>query len=244
MQKQRKLEELKLLDTDFKNFGAESHRYTFNLKIEEEEILVFENKHKIKLPENYRTFLKTFGNGGCGPDSGLFKLEKGIYDIPFNASNSEIINLKKDFKFDAINNSKAFAGNFHIGHQVYWSHSYKLNMFDFSLGWRFRTGIPYTKALRLNESEALIIYDKINNERLPNYHRLDFSVTYKFNFSKSESWKGKFGFSLLNIYNKKNILSKDYRIRFSTNQNNPFFLQETTKASLGVTPNLVFRVEF
>ena len=151
---------------------------------------------------------------------------------------------KKDFKFDAINNSKAFAGNFHIGHQVYWSHSYKLNMFDFSLGWRFRTGIPYTKALRLDESEALIIYDKINNERLPNYHRLDFSVTYKFNFSKSESWKGKFGFSLLNIYNKKNILSKDYRIRFSTSQNTPFFLQETTKASLGVTPNLVFRVEF
>lgn len=103
-----KLEELKLLDTDFKIFGAESHRYTFNLKIEEEEILVFENEHKIKLPENYRTFLKTFGNGGCGPDSGLFKLEKGIYDIPFNAPKSEIINLKKDFKFDDFWNLETY----------------------------------------------------------------------------------------------------------------------------------------
>ena len=60
-----KLEELKLLDTDFKNFGAESHRYTFNLKIEEEEIHVKVDddkslrratiaKERIKLRENSR----------------------------------------------------------------------------------------------------------------------------------------------------------------------------------------------
>ncbi len=151
---------------------------------------------------------------------------------------------KKDFNFSNINNSKPFSGNFHIAHQLYWSHSYKLNAFDLSLGWRFRTGIPYTKALGLQDDGYSILYDKINNERLPNYHRLDFSATYKFNFSKKETWKGKLGFSLLNIYNKKSILSKDYKVRLSTDPDTPYFLQETTKIALGITPNIVFRIEF
>ncbi len=151
---------------------------------------------------------------------------------------------KKDFKFDAINDGQTFPGNFHIAHQLYWMHSYKLNRFDLSLGWRFRTGIPYTEALGFENDDTTIIYDKINNARLPNYHRLDFSTTYTFNFSKKETWKGKLGLSILNLYNRENVLSRVYKVRVSSDPNTPSFLQETARASLGITPNLVFRVEF
>ena len=94
-----KIKELKKLDTDFKIFGAESHKYIFNDKISEEELFLFEENHKIKLPEDYRKFLTYFGNGGCGPNSGIFKLENGIYDIPLNKKQSEIITLKNKFRF-------------------------------------------------------------------------------------------------------------------------------------------------
>ena len=103
-----KLEELKNLDTRFEVFGAEAHQYIFNPKLEEETITLFEEKHKIKLPENYRYFLLNIGNGGCGPGSGLLKLETGVYDIPFNKQNSEIITLKNEFRFTNFWNLEEF----------------------------------------------------------------------------------------------------------------------------------------
>ena len=120
--------------------------------------------------------------------------------------------MKKDFNFEEINNNRKFSGNFHIGHQLIWSQTYKWRNFDFSMGWSFRTGTPYTGASGLLEDGFTIDYKTINGERLPNYHRLDISTTYRFNLSKKV--KGKLGFSLFNLYNKKNLLNRSYRARF------------------------------
>ena len=54
-----KLKILKELDTNYKVFGAESHQYNFNSVLTENELILFEETHKIKLPEDYRLFLKT-----------------------------------------------------------------------------------------------------------------------------------------------------------------------------------------
>lgn len=99
---EEKIEELKKLDPNFETFGADSHRYVFNSKISENELFLFEESHKVKLPKDYRNFIKHFGNGGCGPDSGIFKLENGIYDLPLNKTKSEIITLKNEFRFDTF----------------------------------------------------------------------------------------------------------------------------------------------
>ncbi|NQY28563.1 MAG: carboxypeptidase-like regulatory domain-containing protein [Flavobacteriaceae bacterium] len=154
--------------------------------------------------------------------------------ISYSLSNTQ-------FKFDDINNGKSFAGNYDAKHQFLWANSIKIKQFDFSLGWNFRTGIPYTNATGINTDEE-ISYETINAERLPAYHRLDFSTTYKFNLSTSKRWKGKIGFSLLNIYNQKNTLQRSYRIKY--NENDTTSLVKTDTYSLGVTPNLVFRITF
>lgn len=194
---------------------------------------------------------------------GLTSFSRGFNVLPFSTGESDIkgvdILLKKkidnyrtwfgysfvnnNFKFKNLNNNEPFPANFHITNQINWSHSYIWNNLSFSLGWNYRTGAPYTRGLGLDEDDNVtIIYDKINNERLPSYHRLDFSTTYKFNFSPKEKWKGKIGLSIFNIYNKKNILSKTYEVGFTSSGNN--VLRELEKTSLGITPNLIFRVEF
>ncbi|PHS07539.1 MAG: hypothetical protein COA88_08430 [Kordia sp.] len=145
------------------------------------------------------------------------------------------------FKFDDINNGKAFDGNYDTKHQFLWANSIKIKQFDFSLGWNFRTGIPYTNATGINTDER-ISYETINTERLPAYHRLDFSTTYKFNLCPSKRWKGKIGLSFLNIYNQKNTLQRSYRVKF--NEDDTTSLVKTDTYSLGVTPNLVFRISF
>jgi len=145
------------------------------------------------------------------------------------------------FKFDDINEGNSFAGNYDAKHQFLWTNSLKINQFDFSLGWNFRTGIPYTNATGLDVNDD-ITYETINAKRLPSYHRLDFSTTYKFNLSASKKWKGKIGFSLLNLYNQKNTLQRNYRVKYNQNGSSSFVKTDTY--SLGITPNIVLRARF
>lgn len=145
------------------------------------------------------------------------------------------------FVFDDINNGNPFTGNYNTKHQLLWAHNLKLNSFNFSLGWNFRTGIPYTNATGI-DSNSNIIYETINAEELSSYHKLDFSTTYQFNLSASKRWEGKIGFSLLNIYNQKNILQRSFRIKEDSNGDDS--LVKTDTYSLGITPNMVIRINF
>jgi len=57
-------------------FGSDSHGFRFNPPLPETEVLAFEQKYKISLPEDYRQFLTCIGNGGAGPYCGIFPLGK------------------------------------------------------------------------------------------------------------------------------------------------------------------------
>ncbi|WBX72487.1 TonB-dependent receptor plug domain-containing protein [Tenacibaculum retecalamus] len=156
---------------------------------------------------------------------------------------------KNQFKFLDLENT-FFPANHDITNYFSWSHAFKYKNYEFSLGWSHRSGNPYTKALELktdtNTGSLLIVLDTdhINSNRLPKYHRLDGSITYSFSFS--EKWKGKLGFSILNIYNQKNIISRSYTAIPILNNDNTitFELGKIDKLSLGINPNLVFRVSF
>ncbi|MCH7785281.1 MAG: hypothetical protein IIB06_07685 [Bacteroidetes bacterium] len=82
-----------------------------------------------------------------------------------------------------------------------------------------------------------IYFEKINTEQLSNYHRLDFSSTYEFKFSKKNDLKGKIGFSIRNVYNQKNHISREYT--GNNNLNDPIVVVD--KYSLGFTPNFLLR---
>lgn len=155
--------------------------------------------------------------------------------------------INNEFTFSNINEGNPFPGNFDIRHHFSWSHSYLWKEFNFALGLNIRTGTPYTNATGLSITDDFIEinYSKTNGSRLSNYSRLDFSTTYKFNLSKNKNWKGKLGFSLLNITNKENILGRSYKIASTFDgEDVNYSLQEVNKYALGITPNLVFRISF
>ena len=70
-----KLAELRNLDKGLDVFGSREHKYLVNPVLAESEILSFEEKHDLLIPEGYRLFLKEIGNGGAGPFYGLLPLE-------------------------------------------------------------------------------------------------------------------------------------------------------------------------
>ena len=73
-----KLEELKILDKEFKVFGAESHKYALNAPLTIKEVRAFEGKHQVTLPKEYVAFITQMGNGGAGPYYGVQTLENAL----------------------------------------------------------------------------------------------------------------------------------------------------------------------
>ena len=138
-------------------------------------------------------------------------------------------------RFNQLNKDKYFTSNTSINHSISTSIAYKLKQFQIAIGWKWRTGKPYTKSVITNNKME---FEGINTERLPNYHRLDFSSTYQFYFSKKNKLKGKIGVSIKNIYNQKNHSSREFT--GFNNINDSISIQD--RYSLGFTPNFLFKV--
>lgn len=163
-----------------------------------------------------------------------FYVKKNINDLQIWLSYS--FNDVKS-KFEGINNEEYFPSNTNINHAFSSSFTYKLKRFRLALSWNWRTGKPFTEAIidpRTND----IGFQEINSKRLPDYHRMDLSSTYQFNFSEQEGIKGKIGFSIRNIYNRKNHISREYI------GNNSFDdpIRVLDRTSLGFTPNFLFNL--
>lgn len=183
--------------------------------------------------------------GFLNPDNSQFNLgDQTIYGVDlflrkrFNGFNSWISYSfnNSESKYRNLNDDKTFTSRSNVIHSVSTSLSYKISDFEIALGWRWQTGKPYTESME--GMEGLEFNDGINTKRLPNYHRLDLSSTYSFHFSENSKVRGKVGFSIRNVYNRNNLISREYL------GNNDFSngIEVVDKFSLGFTPNVLFRV--
>lgn len=81
-------------------FGAEAHDCLVNPPLTESEVQAFEKKHNVTLPKDYRQFLLVVGNGGVGPEYGLFKLgemDDGFTHSQWHENNGFIGTLAQPF---------------------------------------------------------------------------------------------------------------------------------------------------
>jgi len=142
--------------------------------------------------------------------------------------------------FQNINNNDPFPGNWNIEHTIKWSHFYTLQRFQFSLGWLWHTGKAFTNVSNIDDSGAVTIIDfgPLNGNNLPIYHRLDFSAIYDFKRPKNTAVYYRLGVSILNLYNRRNLLNREFR---TTNTLDNKFISSDIY-SLGITPNISFRV--
>ena len=150
---------------------------------------------------------------------------------------------KTEFSFPDIQEGR-FPGNFDIRQSLQIATTYKWKQFQFSLGWNYRTGIPFTEEPTIIEDNGSFfrVNDVINSRRLPDYHRLDFSMTYDFYLSKKRGVKASTGFSLLNVYDQESVLSR--RFDAFLNADGEPVINEVDLNSLRITPNFVLRLSF
>lgn len=102
-----RVEALKIQDSSLAYFGAKHHQYRIKPCLSEEEIAEFEEENALQLPEDYRTYLKFFGDGGAGPHYGVIPLKLAVSEsfpihIPFKFTLPYFPDVEVDqfFEFD------------------------------------------------------------------------------------------------------------------------------------------------
>jgi len=90
---QQKLTQAKAADKDLEVFGASSHKYHLNPPVSEAEVLAFEKKYGVRLPECYRAFMLTIGDAKAkkldfiaGPYYGLSAFGTQVDDLLYEGS--------------------------------------------------------------------------------------------------------------------------------------------------------------
>nr|WP_298999989.1 carboxypeptidase-like regulatory domain-containing protein [uncultured Allomuricauda sp.] len=146
-----------------------------------------------------------------------------------------------DYTFESLD-PVSFPNNLDIRHTLTLASIYDYKKLKLGLGINYRTGRPFTEPLEGDESlntsvfPAQINFRDPNSSRLPEYFRVDASAIY--NFDISRRIKANAGISVLNVTDRKNILNTYYRVA-DDNQ-----IETVDNISLGITPNLSFRVSF
>lgn len=148
---------------------------------------------------------------------------------------------QNDYTFETLV-PEVFPNNLDIRHTLTLGTNYTYGGFSLGLGLNYRTGRPFTEpepgdnAIDTSVFPNQINFRDPNSSRLPDYLRVDASMRYR--FSISESVKASAGASVLNLTGRRNILNTYYRLSDANE------IEEIESLSLGLTPNISFRIQF
>ncbi|MGB5275289.1 MAG: carboxypeptidase-like regulatory domain-containing protein [Flavobacteriaceae bacterium] len=145
-----------------------------------------------------------------------------------------------DYTFDDIVPSQ-FPNNLDIRHTLTLAGTYDIGHLKLGVGLNNRSGKPYTEPLASDPIDSSVFpnrinYDEPNGRRLPEYIRADASAIYDFDLGTGAA--ATIGISVLNFTDRKNIFNTYYRLNASNE------IEKVENISLGLTPNLSFRVRF
>ncbi|MFP4844723.1 TonB-dependent receptor plug domain-containing protein [Winogradskyella sp. PE311] len=143
--------------------------------------------------------------------------------------------MNSDYNFDDLP-ERTFPSNFNIRHAITLGTNYIAEKFKLSAGLNWNSGRPTTQPVVGNEiTDAIINFGATNSSELQDYLRVDISALYDFKLTRKT--KANIGLSVWNLLDRTNIINSFYRI-------NNGEVAEVQQRSLGITPNLVFRVNF
>ena len=120
--------------------------------------------------------------------------------------------------------------------------SYELNTkWSFNSNFVYQTGQPTNYPIGQFKFQQLTVpyYGPRNEQRLPDYHRVDVAATLSPIKNTQRNWKGEWVFSIYNLYSRKNAAS----ISFSRNQDTG--INEAVRTSIfGIVPAVTYNFKF
>ncbi|MDO4728111.1 MAG: TonB-dependent receptor [Bacteroidota bacterium] len=141
-----------------------------------------------------------------------------------------------------INNGNWYKTPYDKLHDLSVVGSYKLNpSWNLGFAFTFQSGRPATFANGYYTYQGFNIptYNARNQDRLPAFHHLDISATYRPKRNFDRKWKTEWVFGIYNLYNRKNASSISFR------QNEETLLNQTQRLYIfGMVPSVTYNFEF
>lgn len=172
----------------------------------------------------------------------LFKKSNGRHNywLAYTLSKSEQKTEGRTSFEEGINDSEWYFTSYDKTHDISFVSNYKISdKFTLNTNFIFQTGQPTNYPLGQYTYMDLNIpnYGPRNSKRLPNYHRLDVSVTL--NSQKIKQYKSEWIFGFYNIYNRDNANSIFFRENSETLKN------EAVQLSIfGIVPSITYNFKF
>lgn len=125
------------------------------------------------------------------------------------------LTINGSFPEERINNGNPYPANFDKPHTVNIAAVYRPSArFNVSLNFTYSTGRPVTQPYARARVNGVIvpIYIDRNQQRIPDYHRLDFSMQFEQDPAKKKRWQSSWVFSVYNVYARKNAYSVFFKL--------------------------------
>ena len=143
-----------------------------------------------------------------------------------------------------INNGNPYPSSYDRTHDLSIVSSYQLNkQWSFGANFVYATGNPssYPVAKYNIQGNQIYEYSARNSNRIPEYHRLDFSVTYDFKKNAKRKFKQSINFSVYNVYGRRNA----YSISPRANEDNPTQTEFVRISIIGMQiPSITYNFKF
>lgn len=147
-------------------------------------------------------------------------------------------------KIPGINDGKAYPSAYDRTHDISIVANYELNdRITLSSNWVYATGNPatYPVAKYDVQGNTEFFYSERNSYRIPDYHRLDFSLTYNSKKNETRKVKRTLNVSLYNVYARRNA----YSVTFKQNEDNPRVTEATRLSIIGsIIPSITYNFNF
>ena len=127
---------------------------------------------------------------------------------------------KAERKFPDINKGKVYVSVYDKPHNISVVGMYDLSpRWNVSATWVYATGAPVTfpSGKYTYENVAVPIYTERNGYRMPDYHRMDLSLTLKSKYKPNKRFNSDLNLSIYNVYNRHNA----WMIYFGEDEDNP-----------------------
>ena len=148
-------------------------------------------------------------------------------------------------QFLELNRGKPFASSTDRPHNLSFTAVYKpTRQWDISTTFLYATGGAYTAptAIHMVGGAFLKEYGAYNAARLPDYHRLDFSVTYWFKSKRFQ--RNGINISIYNVYMRRNPILLSWSIKEDKEVENTYHIEEASPALFEILPSISWTFKF
>ncbi len=150
---------------------------------------------------------------------------------------------KTDRSFADINNGKTYLAYYDKPHNMSVVLNYEISKrTSLSSTWIYYTGAPVTFPTGRAEIGGKIvpIYSERNAYRMPDYHRLDLSLTIKGKQKPNKKWSHEWNFTIYNAYGRKNA----WTINFVQDKDNPAVTYAEKTYLFSIIPAVTYNFKF